>query len=118
MRVDGLQRNLGLGDDAEGSLATNHQTDQVETGDSFNCFVPKRHDFAIGHHHGELPNRFSRDPILCAQQTTGISGDVAADGRPESTCRVGREPQPKLLRRKIQVLVDDASLHLRPPVLG
>ena len=118
MRVDGLQRNLGLGDYSEGSLAANHQTDQVETGDSFNCFVPKRHDFAIGHHHGELSNRLARDAVLCAQQTTGISGDVTADGRPESTCWVGREPQPELLRRKIQVLVDDAGLHLRPTVFG
>ena len=80
MRVDGLERNLGLGDHAEGSLAANHQTDQVETGYTLNRFVPKCHDLAIGHHHGELSNRFSRDAVLCAQQTTGISGDVAADG--------------------------------------
>ncbi len=57
------------------------------------------------------------DPVLQAVGSAGVLGDVAAQGGDRLAGRVRRVHEPVARHGLVELCVDDARLHTRPPVL-
>jgi hypothetical protein len=118
-RKDGEERAVGLGlpdetecrpgDDAEGSLGTDGDADEIVAGPILHR-AAERHDLPRGQHELDREHVVRRDAVLQGVRPPGVLGDVAADRAGRLARWVGREEEAIALDRARDPEVHDACL--------